>query len=97
MVEEEFKKGYTMITTNQIQTIIEQAIPQTKAYITDPHHDGQHFQAIVVSSAFENIPLVKQHQLVMRPLKEAFAQSVHALSLKTMTPKQWEAFKNQTA
>ncbi len=73
-----------------IKKTIETAIPGCEAFVQDPNRDGEHFQALVVSSTFVGMSLVKQHQQVMRSLKEAFAQSVHALALKTFTPEQWE-------
>ncbi len=76
--------------TREIQKTIEDALDGATAYVLDPMNDGQHLQAIVVSPAFEGMPLVKQHQMVMKPLKEAFAQSVHALGLKTLTPDKWD-------
>ena len=81
--------------TEEIKTIIEQSIPSSTAYVLDPMNDGQHLQAFVVSPAFEGMLLVKQHQLVMKPLKDAFAQSVHALALKTFTPQKWNEVKGQ--
>jgi acid stress-induced BolA-like protein IbaG/YrbA len=83
------------MTPTEIKTIIENSIPGSRAYIFDPMNDGQHLQAIVVSPAFEGMMLVKQHQMVMKPLKEAFAVSVHALGLKTFTPQKWELEKNK--
>lgn len=79
--------------TDDIKKVIEQAVPQATAYVLDPMNDGQHLQAIVISPAFEGRALVQQHQMVMRPLKDAFAQSVHALGLKTFTPEKWEKEK----
>jgi stress-induced morphogen len=58
--------------------------------VTDPMNDGQHFQAVVISPQFEGLSLIKQHQMVMKPLTQAFATTVHALSLKTFSPTQWE-------
>lgn len=81
--------------TREIKLIIEQAIEDSIAYVLDPMNDGQHLQALVISSSFEGIPLVKQHKMVMTPLKEAFAQSVHALGVKTFTPEKWETVKDQ--
>ena len=52
-------------------------------------------QAFVVSPAFEGIMLIKQHQMVMKPLKEAMASAVHALALKTFTPGKWEEARKQ--
>ena len=53
--------------------------------------DGRHFEAVVVSSAFEGKPVLKQHRLVYAALGDRFdTETVHALSIKTYTPRQWE-------
>ena len=83
------------MTTDQIKSIIEQHVPQAAVYILDPMNDGEHLQAIVISPVFEGMMLIKQHQMVMKPLTEAFAQSVHALALKTFTPKKWNEVKSE--
>ena len=83
------------MTMDQIKIIIEKAIPHSTAHILDPMNDGQHLQALVISASFEGVSLIKQHQMVMTPLKEALQQSVHALALKTFTPKRWEEVKGQ--
>lgn len=83
------------MTLDEIKKTIENAIPQSTVYVLDPMHDGQHLEAIVISPAFEGIMLVKQHQLVMKPLKDALAGAVHALALKTFTPAKWDEVKNQ--
>ena len=83
------------MTLDDIKKIIQQAVPQSEVYILDPMNDGQHLQAIVISPVFENLPLVKQHQMVMQPLKDAFSSSVHALGLKTFTPAKWTQAKGQ--
>ena len=84
-----------MSKTEYVKKVIETCIPGSTAYILDPMNDGEHLQAFVVSSFFEGMPLIRQHQLVMRPLKEAFASSVHALGLKTFTPEKWDEVKSQ--
>lgn len=83
------------MTLEQIKQTIVNAIPGSEVYVLDPMNDGQHLQAIVVSSSFEGVMLVKQHKMVMTPLKEAFASSVHALGLKTFTPEKWELEKDK--
>ncbi len=80
---------------NDIKNIIESNIPGATAYILDPMNDGQHLQAIVISPAFEGLMLIKQHQMVMKPLKQAMAADVHALALKTFTPLKWNEVKSQ--
>ena len=83
------------VITREIQKIIESSIANATAYILDPMKDGQHLQAIVISPAFEGVPLIKQHKMVMTPLKGAFAESVHALGVKTFTPEKWDQVKDQ--
>lgn len=80
----------------QIRTLIEEAVPEAQVAILDPNNDGQHFEAIVVSPAFDGLPLVRQHQMVLNALKDQFASNVvHALALKTFTPAKWEQNKSR--
>jgi acid stress-induced BolA-like protein IbaG/YrbA len=79
----------------QIEKTIREALPDATVYVFDPQNDGQHFESIVISPSFAGMPLVKQHQAVMKPLKAAFETSVHALRLKTFTPETWEESKHQ--
>jgi len=51
--------------------------------------DGQHFQALVVSAAFEGKNRVQRHQLVYSALGERMREEVHALSMRTLTPEEW--------
>lgn len=76
---------------DQIEAIIRTAIPDARVRVVDPYNDGQHFEAYVVSSAFDGLPLVRQHQLVLNSLKQEFgSNAVHAVALKTFTPAKWE-------
>ena len=82
------------MTLSEIKQAIEQAVPSSTVYVLDPMNDGQHLQAIVISPAFEGLMLVKQHQMVMKPLKAAFAGALHAIGLQTFTPKKWDEVKD---
>ncbi len=48
--------------------------------------DGQHFEALIVSKAFENKRLVQRHQIVYAALGDRMRAEIHALSMKTLTP-----------
>ena len=81
---------------DQIKQTIQNNIQDAEVYVFDPMNDATHFQAIVVSSDFENMPLVRQQQLVMSSLQDAFnTNMVHALGLKTFTPEKWRNQKDQ--
>lgn len=77
-----------------IQKIIERSVPESKAYVVDPLCDGRHLKAVVISPAFKDISLVKQHHMVMKPLNEALSGRLHALGLKTFTPEKWDEVKD---
>ena len=48
--------------------------------------DGQHFEAVIVSKAFEGLRLVQRHQVVYKALGDRMRAEIHALSMKTLTP-----------
>ena len=50
--------------------------------------DGQHFQALIVSHAFEGKNRVQRHQLVYKALGERMREEIHALSMQTLTPEE---------
>jgi stress-induced morphogen len=76
---------------SDISRIIQEAIPDATIEVRDPFNDGAHFEATVISPSFEGLPLIKQHRMVMGALKEALAEDVHAMALKTYTPAKWQA------
>ncbi|MEZ4558445.1 MAG: BolA/IbaG family iron-sulfur metabolism protein [Caldilineaceae bacterium] len=81
-----------------IEAAIRQSIPDARVRVVDPYNDGQHFEAYVVSDAFEGLPLVRQHQLVLKSLKDEFdANTVHLVALKTFTPAKWEQAQSRPA
>ena len=53
--------------------------------------DGQHFQALIVSPAFAGKSRVQRHQLVYAALGERMREEIHALSMRTLTPKEWHS------
>lgn len=57
----------------------------------DVQGDGQHFEAIIVCSAFEGLRPVARHQKVYGVLGERMRAEIHALSMKTLTPSEWQA------
>ena len=52
--------------------------------------DGQHFQAVVVSPQFAGKSRVQRHQLVYAALGDRMREEIHALSMQTLTPEEWD-------
>jgi acid stress-induced BolA-like protein IbaG/YrbA len=48
--------------------------------------DGQHFEAVVISAAFDGKPRLERHRMVYAALGDRMRERVHALSMRTLTP-----------
>jgi len=77
-----------MVTAESIEQSIAAGIPCEHVAVRG---DGHHWEAIIVSAAFENLSRVRQHQLVYTAMGERMREEVHALSMTTLTPAQWAA------
>jgi stress-induced morphogen len=59
-----------------------------------PSGSETHFKVVLVSAGFENLRQVQRHQRVYKAIAELMSAPIHALSLHTFTPAEWQA--NQT-
>lgn len=78
-----------MLATS-LKALLEERLPDCEFIVEG--NDGQHFQAVAIGEIFAELKTpVKKQQYVMQALKEEFAnQEIHALSLKTYTPEEWQ-------
>lgn len=53
--------------------------------------DGRHFFATIVAAEFEGRARVARHQRVYAALGDRMREQIHALSMKTLTPAEWQA------
>ena len=53
--------------------------------------DGRHFEALIVSAAFEGQSRIARHQQVYAALGDRMRQEIHALSMRTLTPAEYRA------
>ncbi len=75
-----------MANKSEVINLIKQKIVDSEVYVENLKGDD-HLQVTVISSEFNGLSLVKQHQLVYSALKEELAsEAIHALALKTETP-----------
>ncbi len=75
-----------MATKSEVINLIKQKIVDSEVYVENLKGDD-HLQVTVISSEFNGLSLVKQHQLVYSALKKELAsEAIHALALKTETP-----------
>lgn len=72
----------------EIERLIKQALPDARVTIEDLRGDGDHYAALIESSAFAGKSRVQQHQMVYQALEGRMGGQLHALALQTGVPKQ---------
>lgn len=78
------------MTLEAIRARIQENLDCTHVQIIDLG-GGDHIRAVVVSPKFAGLPLLKQHNLVLDLFQvEINSNEVHALTVKTLTPEQFE-------
>lgn len=70
-----------------IEALIEQGLPDATVRVSSP--DNTHFEAVVVSDAFAGLRATARHQLVYQCLGERMGNEIHALSIRALTPGEW--------
>jgi len=55
-----------------------------------PEGSESHFKLVLVSQEFDGLRLIQRQQRVYKILAEEMAGSVHALTMNTLTPSEWQ-------
>lgn len=74
------------IDAGEIERLIKAGFPDAQVRIDDLRGDGDHYAAVVVSSAFKGKNRVQQHQMVYQALQGRMGNELHALALQTAAP-----------
>ncbi|WP_211461002.1 BolA family protein [Collimonas silvisoli] len=61
----------------------------------DVEGDGQHFKAVIVSAAFAGKRPIQRHQIVYAALGDRMREEIHALSMKTLTPEEFDSSQDK--
>jgi acid stress-induced BolA-like protein IbaG/YrbA len=81
------------MTPAQVKTRIQSLAPGTEVEIIDLTGTQDHYQAIIISPAFEGKMMIQQHRMVMGILQpEIDSGELHALSMKTFSPAQYKKY-----
>jgi acid stress-induced BolA-like protein IbaG/YrbA len=71
---------------NDIKKMIEAGLSGSQALVSG---DGTHFEATVIYKDFTGKSMLEQHRLVYGALGNSMQESIHALSIRTYTPQDW--------
>lgn len=67
----------------ELEDLLREAFPDADITLEDLAGDGDHYRAIIRSSAFSGKSRVAQHQMVYAALKGRMGGELHALALDT--------------
>lgn len=80
----------------ELKRRLENLSPETQVEVVDLTGTQDHYQALIVSSAFEGKMMIDQHRIVFHLVqKEVDSGEVHALTLKTFTPEQYKKYQER--
>lgn len=72
----------------EIKRLIEAGLPESEAFVEG---DGSHFLACVVCAAFAQKSRIQKQQMVYDTVRPQLLDgTLHALSVKTFTPEEWD-------
>jgi len=72
------------VEVDRVKALIEAGLPGAEVEVSG---DGRHFEARVVSAAFEGKSLIQRHRMVLATVNSEIASDeLHALSIKTGLP-----------
>ncbi|MCK0745629.1 BolA family protein [Chromohalobacter nigrandesensis] len=73
---------------SDVKALLESRIDDCQFHIQG---EGCNFQVVAVGNVFEGLSPVKRQQLIYSALSDEIASgALHAISIKTYTPSQWE-------
>lgn len=76
-----------MVSADDVKSYIAQGLPCTHLVVSG---DGAHFEALIVSTAFEGLSRIQRQQAVYKALGGRIESGeIHALSMRTLTPEEW--------
>jgi acid stress-induced BolA-like protein IbaG/YrbA len=79
--------------TETIEQLIKAGLAHADVYVEG---DGTHFSALVVSPEFAGKTRIQKQQMVLKTVESYLLNgSLHALSIKALTPAEWDAIEKR--
>ncbi|GHE22511.1 BolA family protein [Halomonas urumqiensis] len=80
---------------SEVKSLLEARIDNCEFHIQG---EGCNFQVVAVGEVFDGLSPVKRQQLIYSALSDEIASgALHAVSIKTFTPAQWQAADSPNA
>lgn len=73
-----------------IETQLKSQLQPMHLEVRDLTGAGDHFEALIVTPQFDGKNTIMRHRLVYQALGEAMKEKIHALTLTTLSPREWK-------
>ena len=83
----QIKAKILSMTPGEISALISAHLPGCE--VTVESEDNTHFNATVVSAAFDGVTVLGRHRLVYEALGSRMGMEIHALSIQAYAPDEW--------
>ena len=78
------------MNSKQIKKRLESYFLNDKVEVFDTRGTEDHFSIIVISDKFNDINIVKRHQIIYQLFKNEITKEIHALQTQTYTNSEWK-------
>ena len=80
-----------MVTADWMKQEVLKVVPDALVEVSDLHGTGDHFHVRIISQSYDGVLPLQRQKPILNHFKRYIAENtVHALDLKCMTPKQAE-------
>lgn len=77
------------MNASEVQALIAAGLPDAQVRVESD--DSTHFSALIIANAFDGKRTLQRHQLVYATLGGLMGREIHALTMETYTPAEWQA------
>ena len=78
------------MNSKEIKKRLESHFSGDKIEVFDTRGTEDHFSIIVISEKFQDINIVKRHQMIYQIFKDEITKEIHAMQIQTYTNSEWK-------
>ena len=78
------------MNSDKIKKRLEIYFSDGKVEVFDTRGTGDHFSIIIISDKFDDVKIVKRHQMIYEIFKKEITNEIHAMQIQAYTNEEWK-------
>ena len=78
------------MNSDKIKKRLEIYFSDGKVEVFDTRGTGDHFSIIIISNKFDDVEIVKRHQMIYEIFKKEITNEIHAMQIQAYTNEEWK-------